>query len=367
MKTLNDFIKEKTSLWEKLEKEKRPIILYGMGDGAVKLISILESRGIRCSGIFASDEFVRYNEFQGMTVKKLSDIEEEFDDFIILTAFASHLDSVCDRIVALSKTHTLYVPDINVVRDPLEVFDYPFYEKYSPRLEKVFERLDSEYSRKVFSTLINFKLSGKVEYLEELNRLRLEEVMPYEREKIEYFADFGAYTGDTLKEAFSLYPNIKRACGFEPDRKTFKKLEKTVLSLPPCIDIFPAAAHSENTELELFAGAGRNTVLKNNSNENPSLQKKAEHTVRALRADTALSFVPDLIKLDVEGSEAEALEGCRAFFEKSKPVVRVSIYHNNRDLFEIFEKLEELKKGYKLTLSQKCRYIPAWDIELVAY
>ena len=80
-----------------------------------------------------------------------------------------------------------------------------------------------------------------------------------------------------------------------------------------------------------------------------------------------MEFVPDLIKMDVEGNEINALEGCRKFFENSSPVLRISIYHNNRDLFEVFEKIEELKKGYKFTISQKCAYIPAWDVELVAY
>ncbi len=367
MENLNSFIKEKISLWKKLESTSLPIILYGMGDGAVKLLSILNKRNIRVSGIFASDEFARYNEFCSFTVKKLQDIEKEFEEFIILTAFASRLDEVCDRIFSLADRHELYVPDINVVRDPNEVFDEEFYGKNYNRLERVFSALSDNRSREVFTTLINYKLSGKVEYLKRLEELRLQEAPLYDREKIHTFADFGAYTGDTITEALSLYPNIKRACGFEPDKKTFKKLEKNVSALSCHIEIFNAAAHSSNRELELFEGAGRNTVLKGCANINHALQKKNERVVTALRADTAISFIPDLIKLDVEGSEVEALEGCRTFFENSRPIVRASIYHNNRDLFEIFEKLESLKKGYKLSLSQKCRYIPAWDIELVAY
>ncbi len=365
MKNLDSLIVEKESLWEKLEKTDLPIILWGMGDGAVKLLSILKARGIVCRGIFASDEFARYNEFQSFTVKKLSDIESEFDDFIILTAFASKVDEVCDKIITLSKTHHLFVPDINVVRDACEVFDQHFYKENYSRLERVFNCLD-EHSQDVFATLINFKLSGKCEYLERLEVLRKSEVFPYDKNKISSFADFGAYTGDTLKEAVELYPNLKCAAAFEPDAKTFKKLEKTALDLPFSPELFMAVVHSENTDLELFQGAGRNTVLKKNANENDSLQKKNSRFVKATRADTALSFVPDLIKMDVEGSERDALKGCEKFFEH-RPILRISIYHNNRDLFEIFEEIERIKKGYKFTLSQKCRYIPAWDIELVAY
>ena len=366
MKKLDDLIKEKESLFEKLEKTNLPIVLWGMGDGAVKLLSILEKRGIVCRGVFASDEFARYNEFHSFTVKKLSDIEKEFDDFIILTAFASRIDEVCDKILEVSKKHTLFVPDINVVRDATEVFDRRFYEENRERLERVFNALEP-FSKEAFAAIINFKLSGKCEYLERLEELRKTEFLPYDKNKITSFADFGAYNGDTIIEALNTYPGLKKIAGFEPDEKTFKKLEKNCASLSVTPELFNAVVYRENTLLELFEGAGKNTLLQKNANENASLQDKKHRTVTAFRADSALTFTPDLIKMDVEGSETEALEGCRGFFENARPVLRISIYHNNRDLFEIFEKIEEIKKGYKFSLSQKCRYIPAWDIELVAY
>lgn len=364
---LNSNVKENISLWEYLESSHRPVVLYGMGDGAVKLLSILAKRKIKPVGIFASDEFVRYNEFCSYTVKKLSDLEAEFDDFIILVAFATHLDEVRERIFNLQERHEVYVPDINVSGDPLEVFDKDFYEKNLPRLEKAYAALSDERSRRVFSALVNFKLSGKLCYLDELEKLRVEEVLPYEPEGIKHFADFGAYTGDTLAEACSLYPSLESAIAFEPDARTFKKLENNVRDLPISVKLFNAIAWNEDSELELFEGAGRNTVIKDNSFDNASMQKKKVRTVRTVRADGIEDFAPDLIKMDVEGCEKNALEGCRGFFDDASPILRVSIYHNNRDLFEIYELIDSIKKGYKLSLSQKCRYVPAWDIELIAY
>ena len=96
------------------------------------------------------------------------------------------------------------------------------------------------------------------------------------------------------------------------------------------------------------------------------MQKKKVKRVSARRADSVSDFVPDLIKMDVEGCEREALDGCLEFFDSEMPTLRISIYHNNRDIFEIFEQIMRIKKGYKFSISQKCTYIPAWDIELVA-
>jgi len=363
----NSTIKENISLWEYLEKENRPVVLYGMGDGAVKLLSILAARNIKPVGIFASDEFVRYNEFCSYTVKKLSDIEAEYDDFIILTAFATHIDEVRERIFSLESRHEVYVPDINVTGDVLEVFNREFYEKNLSRLERVYSALSDERSRKVFSALVNFKLSGKLSYLAELEELRVQEEIPYDINAVKGFADFGAYTGDTLAEACAAYPSLERAVAFEPDTKTFKKLESNTKDLPISLALFNAVAWNENTELELYEGAGRNTLIKDNFFDSASMQKKKPRHVNAVRADNITDFTPDLIKMDVEGCEKQALEGCIGFFKAASPVLRISVYHNNRDLFEIFEQINEIKKGYKFSLSQKCRYIPAWDIELVAY
>ena len=46
-------------LWEYLKKTDKPIVLYGMGNGADKIVSVLKAKGIDFKGIFASNGFVR--------------------------------------------------------------------------------------------------------------------------------------------------------------------------------------------------------------------------------------------------------------------------------------------------------------------
>ena len=45
-------------LWQSLQTQTRDIRLYGMGNGADKLLAVCGKKGIRISGIFASDGFV---------------------------------------------------------------------------------------------------------------------------------------------------------------------------------------------------------------------------------------------------------------------------------------------------------------------
>ena len=40
------FIQETRSSWDKLKEEQRPIFIYGMGDGAIKIMTAMKSYGI---------------------------------------------------------------------------------------------------------------------------------------------------------------------------------------------------------------------------------------------------------------------------------------------------------------------------------
>ena len=67
-------------LWNYLAKAAKPIFLYGMGDGADKVLSVLSSRGIAVQGVFASDEFVRGHSFRGFPVRRYSEVFAEHPD-----------------------------------------------------------------------------------------------------------------------------------------------------------------------------------------------------------------------------------------------------------------------------------------------
>ena len=100
------FITEKQSCWERLKAEKRPIFIYGMGDGALKIMKVFKQMNITLSGIFASDDFVRGHSFEGYRVHKLSEIEEAVNDFVVVLAFAAGYQEIVDKIHAIAANHT---------------------------------------------------------------------------------------------------------------------------------------------------------------------------------------------------------------------------------------------------------------------
>ncbi len=92
-----EYISEET-VWLKLQKESRPILLYGMGNGADMIIERLHEFGIEYSDVYASDEFVRGHSFHGKKVLKYSEAEEKYGDFVSLMTFAVKDDATIDRV-----------------------------------------------------------------------------------------------------------------------------------------------------------------------------------------------------------------------------------------------------------------------------
>ena len=72
----------KQDLWEYLSDVRRPIALYGTGDGADKIISVLERYGLKdlIAAVFASDGFVRDRMFHGFKVISYSECCKKFGD-----------------------------------------------------------------------------------------------------------------------------------------------------------------------------------------------------------------------------------------------------------------------------------------------
>ena len=92
-------------MWDRLSECGKPVVIYGMGNGADKIADRLLSKGIEVSDFFASDGFVRGQSFRGKTVLSFNDIKEKYKDFVILVAFATRLREVLDVIYELDEKY----------------------------------------------------------------------------------------------------------------------------------------------------------------------------------------------------------------------------------------------------------------------
>ncbi len=341
-----ELIKEQ-NIWDTLKSSTKPLILYGMGLGAEKIIAELEQRGLKADDIFASDEFVRGHSFKGYKVLKYSEVCEKYKDFNIVLCFASHIDSVIEHIEKINKEHTVFAPDVPVAGGGL--FTREYIQENESEFDEVYSRLADSESKRVYLDILLFKVSGKIEYLLrsfcEKDRVYSEILKLGDGEEI---IDLGAYDGDTIREFTSATNGkYKHITALEPDAKSYKKLLKNTDGMKN-LTTLNMGVWSKKDTLIFSADAGRNSKLSSSGT-----------SVEVTDIDS-LNIPATFIKMDIEGSEMRALEGMESTVKTYLPKLYICAYHRNEDLFALPLKVWELDEKYKIYFRHS-KYIPAWE------
>ena len=342
-----------TPLLDRLKSTDKPILLYGMGNGADMIIKVLESYGITYEDIFASDGFVRGHSFHGKRVLSFSEAKEKYGDFVIIVTFAVHDDPTMSFIAGLSDEFELYAPTVSVVDG--SPFTLEFFKENQESFQQAYEMLYDEKSKSDYLDVLRFKLSGDVKYLIKAHSEKMklyEDVLPLSGSEI--IMDLGAYDGDTIREFLSVTDGkYKKIIALEPDEKNFRKLERKTEGLKNLIRLNIGAWDKEET-LYFAKKSGRNSRLEDGGV--PVLFNSVDNI-----ADSEVTF----IKMDIEGAELKALEGAKNTIQQYKPKLYVCAYHRNEDMFTLPFKIKELYEGYRIYFRQH-PYIPAWESNFYA-
>ncbi len=355
-------------LWEYLSRSEKRVVMYGMGNGADKILRVCESRGIEIADFFASDGFVRGHRFHGKEVLSWGAIKEKYgaDHVIVLLSFGTSRPEVLENIVRIANEAELYAPDVPVFGEGL--FDRTFFSTHREKLEQVAGMLSDAKSVRILEDVITYKLTGRIEPLLRATSNEEDVMRKLVRpEEIRIAADFGAYNGDTVRQLLNRGEGkIERIYAFEPDRRNFQKLaayakeEKRAEVVP-----VEAGAWNADTDLCFDASGNRNASFESNRSLVLSDRPTKIKEICARRPDSVLQGVfVDYMKYDVEGSEKEALEGSEEIIRACLPRLLVSLYHRNEDLFALPLMIKEKFPQYNRFYLRRFGGIPAWDINL---
>ena len=343
--------------WTYLKNTGKPLCMYGMGNGADKILKVLEEKGIEIADFFASDGFVRGHTFHSKKVLSYSETKEKYDDFAVVLAFGSSLGDVLDNFYRIAGERELVAPDVPVCGG--ELFDKDFFDRNEDKIDSVYSLLADDRSREVFREVIEFKYSGNISHLKSSNAGR-EDVLGGILSPGGYSvtADLGAYNGDTVREILAASGSIRKIFALEPDRRSYRKLSAFIENSGLSEKVIPIfAAAGENDGEGLFSSEG---------NRNSGLSDKGKDTVTIRSVDSlSLGEKLDMIKYDVEGAEKAAILGSRGQITENRPDLIVSVYHRSEDIFSLPLLVNSLCPEYRLYLRREM-YVPAWDVELIA-
>ena len=350
----------KRDIWDNLKDEKRPIVVYGMGNGADKLISRLDSFGIEVADFFASDGFVRGHSFHAKRVKSFEEIRQDYEDFVILLSFATAREEVLFLLREMDMRYDFFIPDMPVAGEE-EYFDKDFYNSNYKEILRAYESLSDEESKNCFAAVLNYKLTAEMKYLYGAFSDKAEIYSLLPGKTIEVMLDLGAYNGDTAREAKDSFPNLKKVIAIEADRRNFKKLPK-YSEAERDIEVIPinAAVWSERGFGSFSSSGNRNSSI----NSTHSFEHR-EEDAEIISVDSFSERKIDYIKYDVEGAEREALLGSVKTVKEHRPSLLISLYHRSRDVFELINFASENFSDYDFKL-RRLLCVPAWDLNLLA-
>lgn len=329
-------------IWKKLKRLGRPMVLYGMGNGAELMTRQLAKYGLVPSGFFASDDFVRGQSFLGFPVLTFSQAKERFPDMVVLVAFGTQRPEVIQNILSLGAE--VYAPEVPVAGN--EVFTLDFARENRKAIEAAYALLADDRSRRVFQELIAYKLDGEIRHLLACESERDELYALLSFHNRERYLDLGAYNGDTVLEFIQKTREWESIIAVEPDAKNFRKLMKNTAGIAntTCIQ----AVVSDYCGIAHFSSLGGRNSRTGGVEEVPAL------TVDSLKR----SF--SLIKIDLEGGEEAVIRGAEETIRTERPKMLVAAYHRSGDIFSLPLTVHRLRPDYKIYLRhQPC--IPAWD------
>lgn len=212
---------------------------------------------------------------------------------------------------------------------------------------EVYDRLTDAESREIFEKIIRFRLlDDTIRIPTNSQDMQYFESEYYVPRSDAAFVDCGAFNGISLKTFLQVNgADFDAYYGIEPDIRNYEKLEAYVTGLPEAqrekIHLTSKAVWEDNGGIKLYALHGPGSFA-----ADIGTQPAATTTIDELLRGEKATF----IKMNIEGSEKQALKGAEKTIKQYKPALAIAGYHRTDDLWRIPLMIKEYRDDYRLYL-----------------
>lgn len=165
-----------------------------------------------------------------------------------------------------------------------------------------------------------------------------------------YVLDCGAYIGDTAQIFLDMMENKGKIYCFEPFGGNYERLCEWVrqMKMDAIVEAHQIAVSDEDGSM--IISAGDEVSMQANLGQNE--KKKNRVCVRGIDSMTFIENV-DFIKMDIEGTELNAIRGAEKTIAFYKPQMMISAYHVTSHLWEIPLLLKKIVPEYEIYMGHQ--------------
>ena len=348
-----------------LEREKRPLILYGAGGNcefAMYTCSLMKA-SVECVCDSKATGLYNYANQRYMIISKEILLERYKESYVLITSW-KYENEIYDTLseCGFPKENLFFL------RNPHRITMEEFCQNYAAGYRWAYNLFKDADSRRRIMDKIRLLLFGVPCSADSLYK---DGYLGYPKVSVEtgeVYVDGGAYIGDTVEEfiayAIKSQKQYKHIYAFEPDENNIKRAISNLQQYKN-ISVVPAGLWGKTTTLNFLSknnGDFIGSYLSENKNENTITVPVV--SLDEFFSDKAQDTWPTIIKMDIEGAEKEALLGAAKIIATKKPKLIICAYHKPEDIYELPQTILSIRSDYQLEFWQIGESF--WDIILYA-
>lgn len=363
-----------------LSKFGQNILLYGAGSSGIAFLYDLKKIGVNPLFFVDSDKRKVGSLCEGIRVISPDCIiDEVYGPFLVIVCINTDGKRYCksfDEALRVGGHHGVYdllhkagcenVIDYTYFRHCFEIFKDEKYNAPSCSdvnlmvsnrevISDIYDILDDDISRRTYERIIKFRLlDDSLDVPTNPQDLQYFETDLYHPRNDAVFVDAGAYNGISMTAFLKVQGGIfEKYYGFEPDSDNYLKLCNYIEGMD-----FSEKNKSYISDCALWDKTGEIGFYSLNGPGSFVSEDIGSKIVKTTTIDNVLDGEKaTFIKMNIEGSEKQALDGAKNTIRDYKPELAVAGYHRTDDLWKIPKQIISFRSDYRVNLRSYMNHI----------
>lgn len=338
---------------DRLQHTAREIFIFPSGGVGENLLATMKRLGVTVTGLGDNSPHKIGQAVRGLPVLSFQEISQKHKDAMILIGSRVYSQEIIRQFLGAGfSQEDLIFEEFNGYISLSQMDAAALLQKHSDKLKALEALLADEMSKQVLYGYLNYLFTFDPYYIAQI---RSTETMYFDRTLFslgpqENVIDGGGYTGDTFAVFSSLVPSFSEYYLCEPMHDIMERARRRLTSRPMTGEVhFVEKALWDHTETLFFDAQGSGSMVAEQETGIPIAAAPIDQITQGREIS--------LIKLDVEGSEAHALQGARQTIARFRPKLAVCVYHLNNlfenggfDILDLPLLIHEIEPSYRLYL-----------------